>query len=398
MKNDKKKERGFFGKAIVFLLTVLAVVGLVAMALSIVNPYIDPHRFGWMSFFGLGFWEIFIFNVLVFILLLLMWSRKVWIAVLALVISIPGLNKSYSLGSKVSADNSIKAMSYNLHNFHHVNDQVSTEDFANQVINVVREQSPDVLCCQEFTSFKKGLSRPKCIELFAKNCDFPYVYYNKKRNYGGNVVFSKYPLAKVSEDSGFGKENTYGVMVSVDAGQKGLFYLANIHLLSYKITDEEIDVLMNSSDRLNTLDTIGMTLAKKLKYAVAKRSDELDEMLHGMPAVDGPIIVCGDFNETPMSYAYRRMQKEGFIDAFTQVGRGIKPTYAGQLPLLRIDYFWVNNQVKPMLFKRLRFKASDHYPIIFEFSLDGSSVLPSDQSNENSTENVENQQIKTEFI
>ena len=364
-----RQDRGFIGKTIVFLLAVLAGMGLVAMALSVACPYVNPKRFVWLAFFGLAFWEIFLFNVLIFILLLLMWSRKVWIAVLALVISIPGLNKSFSIGSKVEQEGGFKVMSYNVHMFQPLDEASTKEDVGNKIINIVREQSPDVLCCQEFAAFKSRVGRPQCIEDFAKDADFSYIYYNRKSNYGGNVIFSKWPITKVSEESGFGQENTYGVMVSVDAGERGFFYLADIHLLSYMITDDEIGALTHSSDSHNSLDTIGMSVARKLKYAYQKRADEIVTVLEGMPPINGPVIVCGDFNETPMSYVYRQMQKAGFTDTFTKVGRGIKPTYAGRLPLLRIDYAWANDKVQPLRFERKHVNASDHYPIIMEFAI-----------------------------
>ena len=366
----EKKQRGFFGKVAVFLLALMAIVGLVSMGLSVVNAFINPQRFILTTLFGLGFWPIFIFNVVVLLLLLLLWSKWAWVSILALMVSIPGFVKSYSFGSKVEADSFIRIMSYNVHNFDHMDDETDKEQFAYQVVNKVRELNPDILCCQEFSGFKKGVNRPKCIEEFAQSIAFPYVYYNRKNNYGGNVIFSKYPLAKVSEDSGFGQENTYGVMVSVDAGEKGRFYVANVHLLSYMITDNEIDMLVSSSDRKDNFDTIGKTVLHKLGYAFQKRSEELERVLAGMPPVDGPVIVCGDFNEPPLSYNYRQMQKAGFTDTFTKVGRGIKPTYARKLPLLRIDYIWANDKVTPLDFKRERYKASDHYPILLDFAIE----------------------------
>lgn len=369
MARKEKRERSFFGKMIVFILAVLAFLGLVAMALSVVNAYVNPQHFIWTTMFGLAFWEILIFNVVVFMLLLLMWSNKIWISVVALLIAIPGIAKSFSFGSKAQAENSIRIMSYNVHNFKHVDGETDKETFANQVMDMVREQSPDILCCQEFSGFKSGVSRPQCIEDFAENVGFQYVYYNRKSNYAGNVIFSKYPLAKVTEDSGFGKENTYGVMVSVDAGEKGKFHVANVHLLSYNITDNEIDIITNSSERQEKLDTIGKTVLYKLKYAFEKRSDELKQVMEGMPPVGGPILICGDFNEPPLSYNYRQMQQAGFIDTFTKVGFGIKSTYAGKLPLLRIDYIWANDNVKPLDFERHKYKASDHYPIILDFAI-----------------------------
>lgn len=365
----ERRERGFFGKLLVFILAVLAFIGLIAMTLSVINPYIDPKRFIWTSFFGLAFWEIFAFNVLVFIALLLLWSRKVWIAVLALVVAIPGIRKSYSFGKPVEENGFIRVMSYNVHYFEHINDKMDSEDFAYQVINKVREQNPDVLCCQEFTPYEKGVSRNKCIENFAQSAGFQYVYYNKKWHFGNNVIFSKYPLEKVSEDTYFGEEPLSGIMALVDAGEKGRFFVANMHLVSYQITNGEIDVLIHSSEHRNQLDTIGMTVARKLKYAFELRSDEISEVLESVPSYDGPIVMCGDFNDTPMSFTYKQMQKAGFMDTFTKVGRGIKPTYAGKLPLMRIDYIWGNENVKPLNFKRIRYKGSDHYPVVLDFSI-----------------------------
>ena len=362
------KERGFFGKLIVFILSLLALVGLVAMAISVLNAYVNPNRFLWTTLFGIAFWEILIYNVVILILLLMMKSRKAWISVLALIVAIPGFSKSYSMGKTVESDSSIRVLSYNVHNFKHIDGGTGQEAFANQVMDMVREQNPDILCCQEFAGFKSGVTRQKCIDIFAEEAGFQYVYYNRHNNYAGNVIFSKYPIEKVSEVSDFAKENTYGVMVSVDAGDKGQFHVANVHLLSYMITDREIESLTTPQER-QEYEALGKTLVHKLNFAFQCRSEELQKVIAGLEPIEGPIIICGDFNEPPLSYNYRQMQKAGFFDTFTKAGRGIKPTYAGKLPLLRIDYIWANDGVMPLNFKRHRWKASDHYPIILDFSI-----------------------------
>ena len=394
-----RKERGFFGKVLVFIFSVFAVIGLIATVLSVICPYVNPKQFVWTAFFGLAFWEILLFDVLVFLALLMLWSRKAWIAVLAILIAIPGISKSYSFGNQEAENNnSIRLMSYNVYMFQSVDKNKGKEAAANEIIRIVREQSPDVLCCQEFSGFSRKISRNDCIRVFADSVDMPYVYYNKKRNYGCNVIFSKYPIEKVTEGTGFSQEETYGILVSVDAGEKGKFYLADIHLVSNTITPDEIEKLKKTSDYQQTLDTIGKSVLNKLIKGYVLRSDEVTEMLQGLPPIDGPAILCGDFNDTPMSYTYRQMQKAGFTDTFTKVGRGIKPTYAGKLPLLRIDYMWANDQVQPLNFKRYRVKASDHYPIILEFSIDKSSVKPAMKPVENNLDNSEIQLNNTEII
>ena len=365
----ERKERGFFGKVLVFILTILAVIGLIAITLSVVCPHVDPKQFGWIPFFGLTFWVILLFNVLVLFALLLLWSRKVWISVIALLVAIPGINKSYSFGKKVENEKGIRVMSYNLHLFRGFEGKTGTETDANAIIGIVREQSPDLLCCQEFSTFKQSVSRNRCIAMFSDSIGMPYVYYNKKNNVGGNVIFSKYPIEKVTTGGGFSNEETYGVLVEVDAGAKGKFYLANVHLVSNMITNNEVDVLTSTPENQQLLDTVGKTVFHKLQKGYTLRSEEVKEMLQGIPDVDLPVILCGDFNDTPLSYTYRRIQKAGYSDAFLSVGRGIKPTFAGKLPLLRIDYFWVNDKVKPLQFIRYRQKMSDHYPILLDFSI-----------------------------
>ena len=365
----ERRERGLFGKLLVFIFALLAFVGLVAMALSVLNAYVDPNRFIWTTFFGLAFWVILFYNVLMLMILLALKSRKAWIAVLALLIAVPGFSKSYSRGKKVEADSGIRIMSYNVHNFKHVDGKTDQEAFAYKVMNMVRDQNPDILCCQEFAGFKSGKSRPQSIQEFAEGAGFQYVYFNRKNNYAGNVVFSKYPIDKVSDVSDFAQENTYGIMVSVDAGEKGKFHVANIHLLSYMITDSEIESLTTPQER-QQYEALGKKLVKKLNLAFQCRSEEMQKVLDGLAPIEGPVIVCGDFNETPLSYNYRQMQKAGFVDTFTKVGHGIKPTYAGKLPLLRIDYAWANDGVTPLDFKRYRWKASDHYPIILDFAIE----------------------------
>ena len=392
-----RKERSFLGKVIVFLLATMAVVGLIAMALSVLSPYIRPASFVWPAYFGLAFWAIFAFNSVVFVLLLLMWSRKAWIAVLALVISIPGMMKSYSFGSKTEQEKSLKVMSYNVHFFSNLDGEVTREEFVNQVINLVREESPDVFCCQEFRQYLPNNNYKKCIEEFARSIGYPYSSYNRNNSPEGNVIFSKYPLTDAPAESPFVKKG-FGALVTVDAGELGVFHVANVHLTSYSINDNELMVLGKPAEQRDLLDTIGVSVMHKLKQGFKQRSEQIDYVLEGMPPMDEPVVVCGDFNETPVSYVYHRMKKAGFYDSFIDAGRGVKPTYAGSLPWLRIDYVWVNDKVIPLSFERIRHKASDHYPVVMEFTVDRSAAKPEMKPVDNTVNSKENQLINTELI
>ena len=368
-KRDNRKRRGFFGRLVVGLLTILAWIGVPAMALSMLSGYINPARFVWASFFGLAFWEILLFNILIFFLLLLLWSKRIWIAVLALAIAVPGMLRSFSNGKPMEGGK-LRVMSYNVQIFNDLYDsKKQPADVALGVINLVREQHPDVLCIQEFGYFIPKVGRTDCIKQFGELVEMPYHYYHTKAYFGGNVIYSKYPLSAVKDQTRFGGENDYGAVAEVDAGSKGKFIVICTHLSSFRLTKKEVTVFSEPGTSKQEVQEYGKSIVSKLKNAYRERSEQVNQLLQDIPHDGRTIILCGDFNDTPLSYTYHQISKSGFTDSFVVTGRGIGHTYAGKLPLLRIDYIWGNAGVQPMRFRRLRFKGSDHYPVVLDFNI-----------------------------
>lgn len=368
-KGNKGKKRGFFGRLIVFLLAILAFIGLIAMTMSVLASYVDPQKFVWFSFFGLAFWEIFLYNLLILVLLLLMWSRKVWISVIAMLIAVPGVYKSFSFG-KSQSGGELRVMTYNVLSFKDQHNPEKTAlEVGTEIAKMVKENNPDVLCMQEFDNFIPKTSRDACISAFGEMTGLPYQYYHTKKYYGGNVIFSRYPLSALDGDTPFANENEYGAVAKVDARDKGVFYVICVHLVSFQLTHQEITVFSESGNSKEQVEEYGKSIVVKLKNAYEKRSLEVAKMLEDIPHDGTPIIICGDFNDTPLSYTYHQLFKAGFVDGFVKGGRGIGHTYAGKLPLLRIDYVWGNEQIQPMSFKRLKHKGSDHYPVMLDFNV-----------------------------
>jgi endonuclease/exonuclease/phosphatase (EEP) superfamily protein YafD len=83
-----------------------------------------------------------------------------------------------------------------------------------------------------------------------------------------------------------------------------------------------------------------------------------------------PVIVAGDFNDTPVSYSYRKIRK-GLNDSFVESGYGAGFTYHGNYPPNRIDYILYGNDLVSTNFSILRVRYSDHYPIIAWFRKPG---------------------------
>ena len=86
-----------------------------------------------------------------------------------------------------------------------------------------------------------------------------------------------------------------------------------------------------------------------------------------------PVIVCGDFNDVPNSYAYYHIGK-GMIDAFKAKGSGLDRTYLGISRTLRIDYIFCQPAFEVVEYNRIIKNFSDHYPVIADLFLKTDSL------------------------
>ena len=74
-----------------------------------------------------------------------------------------------------------------------------------------------------------------------------------------------------------------------------------------------------------------------------------------------PTIICGDFNDTPLSYTYQRLSEKKY-DAFIKSGNGIGTTFI-KIPSLRIDYILYDKEFISSKFITHQNELSDHRAI-----------------------------------
>ena len=81
-----------------------------------------------------------------------------------------------------------------------------------------------------------------------------------------------------------------------------------------------------------------------------------------------PILLCGDFNDTPGSRTHQRLAKI-FVDSWSLAGEGEGFTFSAGKPVRRIDYIWVSRDksLAPVKMWVPRSDASDHLPVAGEF-------------------------------
>lgn len=363
-KSETGKKMSFFRRLLIFFVAIFAFVAFVATALCAVSPYISPDAFVWTSYFGLAFWVILFADVLLFALLLFMKARKsLMISCLALVVAVPGFMRSCSVKKETFDPGNIKIMSYNVANFRDVTDVSRTREMVEaSVIQLIKDEKPDIVCLQEGGAWSDAKA-----DDFGEKIGCKYHSVNKF-SHRGNIIFSRFPLEDDEYTGRFNASGAAGFVKLVKAGSLGRFYLQNTHLQSYNITKDEIEYLGDTRNYVEN-SSKGKSVFTKLRYGFEERTKDTKIIVGNLPGNDMPVIICGDFNDTPLSYTYQQMKKAGFSDAFLESGHGIGKTYCGRLPLLRIDYFWHDENVKVFTFNTVRRKMSDHYPITVTFNV-----------------------------
>jgi endonuclease/exonuclease/phosphatase (EEP) superfamily protein YafD len=81
-----------------------------------------------------------------------------------------------------------------------------------------------------------------------------------------------------------------------------------------------------------------------------------------------PVIVAGDFNDTPASFTFRTIGKSLKEAAYLRTN-GFSRTYVESYYPLKIDHIFMDKALITCNFKRDKVRLSDHFPVMAGFSL-----------------------------
>ncbi len=208
--------------------------------------------------------------------------------------------------------------------------------------------NPDILCTQE--------TARKFYPRLAEMMGYKYQFNLKK----GTVILSRYPMEGGGEVP-FGKTTNSSLWVDVRIRGR-LLRVYNLHLQSNRVTSTTERVIDQAElDKEETWKEINRVL-RKVGGATSIRAEQAKRLREHIAACPHPVIICGDFNDTPNSYVYSVIS-EGMTDTFREKGLGPGTTFAGRLPFLRIDYILTDPGIKTYSCHVPRNGISDHYPV-----------------------------------
>lgn len=310
--------------------------------------------------------------------------RTKWYALLfvvALFLVRNGISQSFAMRTSLTdnyTEKRIKVMTQNVEVFN-IYAWQKIENARDKILKTVMEENPDVLLFQEFYSKNKVGAENNNIEHFKNLTALKDYHFNVRIQAGKNrdshfglVIFSKFPISNKGEIK---LENTRNQIIYCDVqlpeGEQ--IRIINAHLQSIYLSQDEFDFSYEkSAEKPPSLFTKPLGILRKLKRAYSKRGVQTNLLKKALEKSPHPVILCGDFNDTPVSFTYNTISKY-LNDAFLCDGLGIGTTYAGAIPALRIDYIFADPRLEVLNFKKLKERNADHFGLVSEFAYDGLS-------------------------
>ena len=340
--------------SLLFFVNILVVISII---ISYISVFIPPDKFWIPAVFGLAFPFLAIAN-LGFVIFWLFIKPKFFL--LSLITFLAGFGfytRYFQIFGKHTKTNGIKIVTYNVRFFSGDGD-INQRENAQQIVDFLNEQDADIICLQETRLRQNNIfNLPNTVKNL-KSIEH-YQYARSSTTYG-SVTMTRFPIINMGEIR-FGNSSNISIYtdILIDADTVRVF---NVHLQSYMIDPDKYSIIESPGfDEEQNIKEM-REMSSKYKKAVQLRAGQAREIKKYIDESSYPVIVCGDFNDPPISYSYQKI-RGNFKDAFVSSGHGFGRTYVGKLPSYRIDNILYSERFKSFNFQTLNFRMSDHLPV-----------------------------------
>ena len=247
-----------------------------------------------------------------------------------------------------------------------------TKQIGNPSFDSIRDSGADIVCLQEVRHLKSSeipdftpARQKELYKIYPYQAGIPEI---------DNKVLSKYPVEVIPAsrfiNESYDKNRYTFYKVNIDGH---LVTLVNVHLMSPILSNEERNVLTDADNiegAKESFEDVKNTIWGKLKKSFRLRKKHAEVLRRALDKIEGPVIVCGDFNDVPQSYAYRIIRGADLRDAYGDAGFGPLVTFNKHKFWFHIDQILYRGPMKALTIDKGRLKNSDHYPVkaTFEFT------------------------------
>ena len=354
--------------------SVMKIISIVVFILTILSSYgghINPQDLATPSLLCLGM----PYFALATVVLILFWaiSRKfvfTAVGVIVILICIPSISTAIPFGYRreIKADTEpFKIISWNVL---HTQDIRKPEYPGNRALEYMINSGADIICLAELRNFTpRELINASTSLIDSLNFAYPY---KAGLNSTDIKVISKYPVERMNigliDEDGDHRFDFF----KVHFPDFKTLIVAMVHLYSYGLNDEERNVVTEINSMKTAKESVKEfkgPIIGKLKEAFRRRASNatlLRNILDSIPEQQ-PLIVCGDFNDVPASWAYNIIRSDDLRDAYSETNFGPAITYNLHKFYFHIDQMLYRGDLEAIDLNIGKINSSDHYPLIGEF-------------------------------
>jgi endonuclease/exonuclease/phosphatase (EEP) superfamily protein YafD len=293
--------------------------------------------------------------------LIFKWTRA-WVPFVGFVIAYVPISIYMPLHtSQEVPEGAIKLVSYNVCTY---GGNYKYEDGFEKVRDYLQEQQADIVCLQEDVDTWRRYVLREYARILPYNDTV--VISSSEQTFNALGIHTRFPIVK-RERIVYPSLANGSVAWWLKVGEDTLIVVNN-HFESCHLTKEDRvqyrHIIKGEMPR-DSLRTESTLLLVKLAEANAKRASQIRVVKDYVEKhADHPIIVCGDFNDNPISYS-RHTMGEVLTDCFVTTGRGIGLSYNQKAFSFRIDHIFCSKDIQPYNCQiDEKMDASDHNPVI----------------------------------
>jgi endonuclease/exonuclease/phosphatase (EEP) superfamily protein YafD len=338
------------------------VATVLMMLLTGYSDRVYPAAHPLLSTLGMAF-PFFLLANLAFLLFWLIFKwRMIWIPVLGFVCAYVPISIYMPLNAKQDIpDGALKLVSYNVCSY---GGNYKYERGFETVLDYLVQENPDIICLQEdVDTWRRYVFRE-----YQKHWTYndTLVIVNNQGSYNALGIHTRFPIIK-RERIGYTSKANGSAAWWLKVGNDTLVVVNN-HFESCHLSKDDRaqyrQIIRGNMPR-DSVSTESKTLLLKLAEANALRSKQIRTVLHYVETHGQyPIIMCGDFNDNPLSYS-RHAVAQRLTDCFRETGKGVGLSYNQKAFAFRIDYVFCSQQLQPYNCKvDDEMDASDHYPML----------------------------------
>jgi endonuclease/exonuclease/phosphatase family metal-dependent hydrolase len=371
---------GFFRRITKRFFIVANVTAAILFLLGCYGYLFNPQYFWFIGFLTLTAFYFLLILIAFIIFWLFIKPRRAFISAIAILLAFKPITNiiPFHLSSSFTKEKPVTAlriMTWNVAQFN-VMEEKKHPEVKSQMLNTINEYQPDIACFQEMVAEDSTVKDHGHMDEFLQELNFKnYFYsYNIKEDFWGYahfgiIIFSKYPIINKQTVSFYPNDyNSIFQYVDVVKGEDTI-RVFNIHLQSLRFSKENLKYIETPTvEDENKALKESKNIIAKFKKGFLKRQVQADRIRAEIDKSPYPVIVTGDFNDVPNSYAYHTIGGN-MNNAFVEKGSGLGRTFSGISPVLRIDNIFVDTKMNVLQFNLVKKKLSDHFPIIADVEM-----------------------------